>query len=151
MPEINQLAAADTVNDGDLVPIYSQDNGDARAAPMSVLLNYFQSLLTGTGFISQYLAPSASFSIAVAPVGTGTNIHLVLTPTLPLAAGTITLPALADCVHGQEVIITSTEPVTALTVASSGATVNGAPATLTANGFCRLRFDAPTASWYRIG
>ena len=44
-----------------------------------------------------------------------------------------------------------TQAVTTLTVSGNGATVNGAPAALTANGFFRLRFDGVLGGWYRLG
>jgi hypothetical protein len=47
--------------------------------------------------------------------------------------------------------VNTTQAVTALTVAGNGATVNGAPTTLAANGFFRIRFDAVLDVWYRVG
>ena len=35
--------------------------------------------------------------------------------------------------------------------ARNGATVTGAPTSLSANGFFRLRFDAVASVWYRVG
>jgi hypothetical protein len=87
----------------------------------------------------------------IAPDTSGENVYLLLTPTGTLAAGTITLPALASAVDGQQVLVSCTQIVTALTVAGNGATVNGAPTTLAANGFFRLRFDGVNNSWYRVG
>jgi hypothetical protein len=79
-------------------------------------------------------------------------MFLLLTPTGGFAAGTITLPAQATCVDGQEVLVTTTQLVTALTVGGNGATaVNGAPTTLAANAFFRMRYDGPAKSWYRVG
>ena len=43
-------------------------------------------------------------------------------------------------------------PVAAIsTVAGNGSTVNGAPTTLAANSFFRLRFDGVFKAWYRVG
>jgi len=153
MTRIYQLPRADSVNGGDLVVIYSTNNADARAMPMSVLLNYLQSQLTSTGgFETKYSSPNATgFSVTVAPASNGGNVFLLLTPLTGYAAGTIVLPALANCVDGQEVLVSCTQAVTALTVDGNGATVNGAPAELTENAFFRLRFDGINKSWYRIG
>lgn len=151
--QINQLSRADTVTAGDLAVIFSTNNGDARAAAMSVLLAYMQENLTENGsFMTQYASPNASaFNVTISPAANGENVYLLLTPTGTFAAGTITLPALATAVDGQEVLVSCTQIVTTLTVAGNGATVNGAPTTLAANGFFRLRFNGINNSWYRIG
>jgi hypothetical protein len=78
-------------------------------------------------------------------------VFLLLTPGGTYATGTIVLPALAECADGQEVLVTCTQIVTALTVSGNGSTVNGAPSALAANGFFRLRFDGVLDSWYRVG
>jgi hypothetical protein len=151
MPTINQLSATDQVQSGDQVPIYSQSNGDARKASLAVLKAFFQEGLTASDDkITQYSAPSATgFSVQVQD---GSNsIWLVLTPTAGFAAGTIVLPALANCVDSQEILVNCTQVVTTLTVNGNGSTVTGAPATLAANNFFRLRFDAVTDTWYRVG
>jgi hypothetical protein len=151
--QINQLSRADTVTAGDLAVIFSTNNGDARAAAMSVLLAYMQENLTASGsFMTQYASPNATaFNVLISPTTAGENVYLLLTPTAGFAAGTITLPALASAVDGQEVLVSCTQAVTTLTVAGNGATVNGAPTTLTANGFFRLRFNGVNNSWYRVG
>jgi len=148
--QINQLSRADTLTLGDLLVIFSTNNGDARAASMSALLTFFQANLTAPGaMMTQYAAPNATgFSVLIAPATTGENVYLLLTPTSGFAAGTITMPA--SPVDGQEVLVSCTQSVTALTVAGNGTTVNGAPTTLAANGFFRLRFDGVHNSWYRI-
>jgi len=151
MPQINQLAAVDQVQSGDQVPIYSAANGDARKASLSLLKAFFQEGLTAADDkITQYAAPSATgFSIQVN--NDVDSVWLVLTPTSGFAAGTLVLPAVANCVDRQEILVNCTQAVTTLTITGNGATVTGAPTTLTANGFFRLRFDAVTSTWYRVG
>lgn len=151
MPQINQLAAVDQVQSGDQVPIYSAANGDARKASLSLLKAFFQEGTTAADDkITQYAAPSATaFSIQVN--NDADSVWLVLTPTAGFAAGTLVLPTVANCVDRQEVLVNCTQAVTTLTVSGNGATVTGAPTTLTANGFFRLRFDAITDTWYRVG
>lgn len=154
MSTINQLAAVGAVAASDLVPIYSSDNGDARKASMTVLAAFIQSLLTGAGGDeTQYFAPAATgFSVTVNPTTNGGSVYLLMTPVAGYAAGTIILPAKAECQDGQTVLVSSTQAVTALTVNGNGATaVNGAPAALLANGYFKLRYDAILASWYRVG
>ena len=151
MPQINQLSAIDQVQPGDQVPIYSSSNGDARKASLSLLKTFFQDGITAADDkITQYAAPSATaFSIQVN--NDVDSVWLVLTPTTGFAAGTLVLPAVANCVDRQEILVNCTQAVTTLTVSGNGATVTGAPTTLAANGFFRLRFDAITKTWYRVG
>ncbi len=159
MPQINQLTAVDALATGDNFPIYSASNGDARRAPLSVLLAYMQANLTFpdvTGvpqFETQYAAPSASgFSVTIAPTEEGGNVHLILTPTAGYAAGMIVLPDVADVVDKQEVLVNCTQQVTALTINGNGAVaVTGEPTSLVADDFFRLKFDAVMQTWYRVG
>lgn len=154
MSTINQLSAVDQLSVSDLLPVFSTQNGDARKASLAVLAAFIQSQLKEpNGLQTQYFAPNATgFAVTVAPAEDGESVFLLMTPTADFAAGTITLPPLASCADGQEVLVSSTHAVTTLTVAGNGATaVNGAPSTLTANGFFRLRYDGIAQSWYRIG
>lgn len=156
MANINQLSAISSVAAGDLVPVYSQTNGDARKAAMSVLLAYMQSNLSfaSSAFASQYSSPSATaFNITITDgASDNTSVHLMLTPTGAFAAGTITLPPIASVVDKQEVLVNCTQAVTTLTVAANGATaVTGEPASLSANDFFRLKYDSLTSTWYRVG
>lgn len=159
MTTINKLTAVDAVAAGDLVAVWSQTNGDARKAAMSVLLAYMQANLTFTtqgfgAYATQYSAPSATgFNITITDGSSdNTNVHLILTPTAGFAAGTITLPPVAGVVDKQEVLVNCTQAVTTLTVNGNGATaVTGAPTTLAANAFFRLKYDLPTKTWYRVG
>jgi hypothetical protein len=151
MPTINQLSAVDQVRSSDQVPIYSSESGDARKASMSIIAAFIQTLLTAVdSFITQYSAPSATgFSLQVRD--SSNNVWLVLTPTAGFAAGTIVLPAVANCTDRQEILVNCTQAITTLTVNGNGATVTGEPASLAANDFFRLRFDAVTDTWYRVG
>ena len=151
MPQINQLASVDQISPGDQVPIFATNQGDARKASMSLLKTFFQEGATAADDkITQYAAPSATgFSVQVN--NDADSVWLVLTPTAGFAAGTIVLPAVANCVDRQEVLVNCTQAVTTLTVSGNGATVTGAPTTLAANGFFRLRFDTITDTWYRVG
>lgn len=151
MPTINQLTAVDQVVSSDQVPIYSSENGDARKASMATLLAFFSGQITANDDkITQYAAPSATgFTVTIN--NDSQSVWLVLTPTGTFAAGTLTLPAVANCVDRQEILVNSTQTVTALTISGNGATVTGAPTTIAANGFFRLRFDDVTNTWYRVG
>jgi hypothetical protein len=74
---------------------------------------------------------------------------LVMTPAGTLAAQTITLPG-SSTTSGKEIVVVSSQIITALTVNSAGGvTVAGAPTTLAANGFFRMRLVGTV--WRRVG
>ena len=153
MPQINQLASTDQLYASDLVPVYASANGDARKASMWTVLQFIEQQLNQSDddLSTQYGAPNTfSFSIAVSPPVAGQSTYLLLTPTGSAGSGTIVLPALASCKDGQELLVSSTQAITALTV-SGDAPINGAPTSLAANGFFKLRFDDVLSSWFRVG
>lgn len=157
MPTINQLTRATELSAGDLIPLFVTDDGDARAAALSLLQEYLQDNLSfsdSADYVSQYSAPSATgFTVAITDgASNNTSVHLILTPLAGYAAGTITLPAKAGLVNKQEVLVNCTQAVTALTIGLNGATgAVGAPTTLAANAFFRLKYDSVTSNWYRVG
>lgn len=150
---IQNLSKVTTLSSGDLIALFSSAVGNDAAATLATLLAWLQSQLSAAGgFVTQYSAPAATgFNTQVAPATTGASVFLLLTPAGAYAAGTITLPAQASCIDEQELLVTCTQAVTALTVAGNGSTVNGAPTTLAANAFFRLRFDGVFKAWYRVG
>jgi hypothetical protein len=101
--------------------------------------------------VTQYSSPTATgFSVTILD-SSGTSVWLILTPLAGYAAGTLILPAVANCVDRQEILFNTTQAVTTLTINANGATVIGAPTTLAANAFFRLRFDDVLNVWYRVG
>ena len=154
---MSNLTQTDSIASGDLVVLYKTSSGDYRGLPTSDLLTYLNANLAATGFadyVTQYSAPSATgFSVTITDGDEDDgNVHLILTPVAGYAAGAIVLPAVADCVDKQEVLVNCTQSVTTLTVSANGATaVTGAPTGLAANDFFRLKYDAPTSTWYRVG
>ena len=154
MSTINQLSTVDTVVAGDQVAVYDISNGDARKASMTVLLAFMQAnlVIANTSiYTTQYAAPSATaFNVAITDADD--SIHLILTPTAGFATGTITLPAVANAIDKQEVLVNCTQAITTLTVAGNGAVaVTGEPASMSANDFFRLKYDLVTQTWYRVG
>lgn len=151
MSTISQLSAAAAFSLSDLFAIYSQTNGDTRKvsgyAVQSVLL---AGITASDDKVTQYASPSAT-AFLVTLTDNDDSKWLVLTPTAGFADGTIKLPALASCVDRQEILVNCTQAVTNLVVDGNGATVTGEPATLAANAFFRLRFEAVTDTWYRVG
>lgn len=150
--------AIERLNQGTLsvasqIPFYDAANGSDARASITALATLLATILgTASLQLTQYAAPNASgFSITVAPQTDGVSVWLIVTPLAGYAAGTVVLPAVALCQHGQEVLVNCTQAVTTLTVNGNGATVNGAPTTLAANAFFRLKFDAVVDAWYRVG
>tara|TARA_R110000744_G_scaffold68266_3_gene138915 strand:- start:666 stop:1106 length:441 start_codon:yes stop_codon:yes gene_type:complete len=146
MSNINQLSTITTLVGGDLLPVWSTNNGDTRRASLTTLTTYMQSALTLPGELTtQYAAPSATaFSVTISAGDT----WLILTPTGTFANGAIVLPTGAT--DKSEVSVNCTQIVTLLAV-TSGNTVTGAPTALAANGFFTMRYDAATTAWYRVG
>lgn len=152
MPRFNQLTRTDTVSAGDIVAVFVQNDGDPRGAAMSVLQEFMQANLNfqTEEFTTQYGSPSSTgFSVTI--LNGPDNVHLILTPTGGFAAGTIVLPAVANAVDKQEFLLNCTQAVTTLTINGNGATVTGAPTTLAANAFFRLKYDLLSNVWFRVG
>jgi len=151
MPTIDKLSTTDSVSAGDLFPVYVSSEGDARKVSGTNLRDF---VLDGASVaddkVTQYAAPSGTgFTVTI--TNSSNSVWLILTPTGTFAAGTIILPSVANAVDKQELLVNSTQTVTSLTINGNGATVTGAPSTISANGFFRLRFDDVANVWYRVG
>jgi len=130
------------------VPVYDESAGTARKMSVSQLLAFFSANFASPEFEVTISSPIAGFNQVLA--ASSKSVWLLLTPAGTLATGTVTLPPVADCFDGQEVLVTSTEAITALTVAGNGATVSGAPAALAADGFFKLRYNLLLTTWYCV-
>lgn len=150
MPTINQLPLLAQVSPGDQVPVYSPNNGDARRLPVSSLLQYFQQTFASPTLATNVYTPGTGFNIAV-PTPVADQQWMLIQPAGTLALGTITLPLNTQTPDGTEVLVTTTQQITGFTLALNGATAAyGAPSTLAAEDFFRMRFVQATNSWYRI-
>ena len=150
MPQIYQLPLLAQVSPGDQVPIYSPNNGDARRLPISALLQYFQQTFASPTLATNVYTPGTGFNLAV-PTPVAQQQWMLIQPAGTLATGTVTLPLNTQTPDGTEVLITTTQQITAFTLAGNGAAqVYGAPTTLAAEDFFRMRFVQATNSWYRI-
>lgn len=153
MPTINQLSAVDSVSGSDQLPIYSQNNGDARKVSLTNLLAWINSQANTQpdNRVTQYAAPSATGSTTQV-LDSSSNVWLIVSPSATFATGTIKMPANANCQDRQELLVNyNGNGVSGLTVDGNGSTVVGAPTAMAANAFFRLRFDAVTNTWYRVG
>jgi len=150
MPQIYQLPLLAQVSPGDQVPIYSPNNGDARRLPISALLAYFQQTFASPTLATNVYTPGTGFNLAV-PTPVSQQQWMLIQPAGTLATGTVTLPLNTQTPDGTEVLITTTQQITAFTLALNGAAAAyGDPTTLAAEDFFRMRFVQATNSWYRI-
>ena len=150
MPTINQLPLLSQVSPGDQFPVYTPQNGDARRLPVSALLTYFQQSFSAPTISTNLYVPGTGFNITL-PTPVSEQQWALIQPAGTLASGTITLPLNTTTPDGTEVLITTTQQITAFTMAANGATaVYGDPSTLAAEDFFRMRYYQPTNSWYRI-
>jgi hypothetical protein len=150
MPQINQLPLLAQVSPGDQIPVYAPNNGDARRLPISQLLQYFQQTFASPTLATNVYTPGTGFNLAV-PTPVADQQWMLIQPAGTLAAGTVTLPLNTQTPDGTEVLVTTTQIITTFTLAINGASASyGAPTTLAATDFFRMRFVQATNSWYRI-
>lgn len=132
------------------LPFYDPQNGQDKRGSVSDLATVLQAQLSPSGgLITQYASPNASgFTVTVSPPTTGASMFLLLSPGGTYAAGTLVLPIAID---GQELLVHSRQTVTALTITpASGDASSGAPTTIAAGGFFRLRYDFINKLWCRV-
>lgn len=150
MPQINQLPVLGQVSPGDQIPVFTPNNGDARRLPVSALLTYFQQAFASPTLATTVYTPGTGFNVAV-PTPVADQQWMLIQPAGTLALGTITLPLNTQTPDGTEVLVTTTQQITGFTLAPNGAAnIYGAPSTLSAEDFFRVRFVQATNSWYRI-
>lgn len=150
MPTINQLAGISQVSGGDQIPIYVPNNGDARKVSVTQLLTYFQTVFASPTVSTNLYTPGTGFNVTV-PTPVSEQQWMIIQPAATLATGTITLPLNTGTPDGTQVLVTSTQIITAFTLALNGAaSAFGAPTTMAANAFFTMRFYQATNSWYRV-
>ena len=150
MPSINQLPVIGQVSPGDQIPVYTPNNGDARRMSVNALLQYFQQTFASPTLAVNLYVPGSGFNITV-PTPVSEQQWMLLQPAGTLATGTITLPLNTGVPDGTTLLITTTQEITALTIAINGASaIYGAVTTLGAGCAAVYRFYQPTNSWYNI-
>lgn len=149
MPTINQLSAINSLSAGDNILVYAPGDGDTRRASLSTLLDFFESYFADPDYTTQINAPTSSgFNLQL---GAQTqSLFLIINPTGAFAAGTITLPPVASCFDGQEILVVSSQSIAALTVNGNGATLLGVPGALGIGGFFTIRFNLLQSTWYTL-
>lgn len=149
MPTINQLASTDTLSASDQFPVYSAANGDARKASGTALLAFVEANFASPDYTTVLVAPTVSGFVQ--PIGnTSDNVWLIINAATDLAAGTVQLPPASSAIDGQQVLVTTQNAITTLTVTSSGATVSGAPTGLADAAFFAMRYSASMTTWYCV-
>lgn len=131
-------------------------NGTWFDTPLSQILTLFNSSNATTFVVKDETQKESPLTGATLQIRDDTeNVFLVVTPTgtlanldfkFPIATGSA--PKATD---KQEVVVTTTQILTAVTHDGNGATVQGGPTTLAANGFFRMKYDKVNNTWYRIG
>ena len=146
---INNLNKVSTLSSADVVALFSSSLGGDAGATLATILTWLQTQLSAAGgFITQYASPSATgFSVTVTPATSGASVFLLLSPGGAYAAGTVVLPTAP--VDEQEVLVHTRQAVTTLTVTATAQ--SGAPTTLAAGGFFRMRYDGVNSLWCRVG
>ena len=150
MPYINQLPLLTVASPGDQIPVYTPNNGDARRLPIGALLQYFQQTFASPTLATNVYTPGTGFNLPV-PTPVAQQQWMLIQPAGTLATGSVTLPLNTATPDGTEVLITTTQQITAFTLNANGASqLYGDPTTLGAEDFFRMRFVQATNSWYRI-
>jgi len=151
MAEINDLSSVSSseLTGSDLLVTFSNSNGDSRKISLSNFLTWLNTNFTNTSFTVEAYVPVTGQTLTITDDGLPRWLKMIPAGTLSTLA--VTLPADENATDGQEILVTSTEVVTTLTINGNGATVNGAPSALTANGFFKLRYNALDVIWYRVG
>lgn len=152
MSTIGQLASIDytQLSGADQIPLEVRSVSDSRRISLSGLISYIRTNLTSPTYETTIVTPGDGFTETMTQSGIWR--WLLLRPTGALATGTVVLPAPSVAADGQEVLITTTQPITSFTLNGNGATaVYGAPLVLAAEDWFKLKYNALTTSWYRIG
>jgi hypothetical protein len=146
----------DNPQTSDLPLIWDSANSDWRLTTLSDIKALFEASETDTSLyepVTQYVIPTDGFSIQVGATAENTSKdhHLILNPAGTLATGTIVLPLNSSARDKQTVLVSSTEEVTALTIDTNGASIEGSPSSIAQWGYFKLKYDLTTDTWYQIG
>lgn len=149
--EISDLDTQDEVVATDCFPIASHNGQDTRKVTARAILAYIMANSTeADDKVSVPSSPTAT-AFTVNLTTYTASVWLILTPTGTFATGAINLPPSGVAQDKQEVLVSCTQIVTALTVAAGTLGIVGAPTTLAAGGFFRMRYDGVNQTWYRVG
>lgn len=134
------------VNAATVVNIYTATSTNTTTGTLCTSWDANGNMATLAGTADQSYSrnvPTTGFSLTL-----GNNRkHTMLAPAGTLATGTITMPSTP--IDGQEVIVSSTQIITALTVnANTGQSVMNAPTTIAAGGRFSYIYHLSSTTWY---
>lgn len=139
----SSLTRVDPEN-ADLLALWSSSAGDWRGTPVSSLVAFIRALTDDK--VTQYFAPSSSPASVTVADG---NTWLLMTPSGTIGSTTITYPT--SKADKDEIIVTSSQILSAITHTGNGATIsNGAPTSLSAGASFTMRYDAVLNTWFRV-
>jgi hypothetical protein len=139
-PSLLHFSAVPTPQVGDCVAVQSITSSGVTAADAGV------GACTGasTGRVVAYATPTTGFAITIA---NATAVE-ILNPAGTLATGTLTMPAAPG--DTQEVCISSSQTITAITVsANAGQSIVAPPTAMSAGGFCYI-YNLAATTWFRL-
>lgn len=145
-----QYSTKDSIALGDRMICWSTADGDRREIPFSVLLEFVRDNLGSPDFTTVFAQPGGNdFTVSLLP--TSQNQWMILQPQGSYTPGYLTLPPVARCIDGQEIIVNCTQQVASFQINYNGALdVIGAPTALSAGDNFRLKFSALTSCWYVV-
>jgi hypothetical protein len=134
MPQIYQLPVVSQASLGDQLAVYTPNNGDARRMSLNTLLAFFQQQFASPTLATSIYTPTTGFSIGV-PSPVSQQQWMLLQPAGTLASGTVTLPLNTITPDGTEVLITTSQQITAFTLGLNGAAAVRRPDHACGRGF----------------
>lgn len=145
-----RLNITDHIGPNDSVVLWSANNQDFRGVPLHVLKEEIKVEQGGqSSLLVQHFNPNANFTLNIENNEVGT--YLILNPSVSITTGSIKLPERYDVTDGQVVLVASSKVVTGFSIDGNNALVIGAPTTLAAGGFFKLKYDKLSNTWYRVG
>lgn len=147
-----RLSNTDRIGPCDSVVIWSGDNGDFRGVPVDLLIEKIQESIKKVDYPPiniQHFNPNANFTLDIENHEVGT--YLILNPSISITTGAIKLPERYDVTDGQVLLVACAQQVNNFSVDGNNALVIGAPNTLAAHGFFKLKYDKLSNTWYRVG
>jgi hypothetical protein len=146
---IEKLLLNDTVTDSTVFA--GNESGQDYKYQAQSLVDYFNSKITETDtFQTQLAIPVNLGSTTIGAAGVSS--WLIMNPAGTIATYAVTFPTVLTLVDNQEILITTTQEITSFSLFAPGAsTVYGAPTTLAANAFFKMKYNQSTNCWYRVG
>lgn len=149
MTRINELTRATELASGDVLPIWSQNDGESRASSVALLTAYLQDNLDFAGGVMSLrnFTPASGDNCAIS-TATQQDIWVALSPAGTLA--TLTIEFTGTPQNLQEIMVSTSAAITALTFTTPQAQ-QGTPGAMGANGFFKMKYDGVNSIWRRVG